>query len=130
MSLPTDPWRNPVLAPKRRRVRASWKSGRRRVFIALLVTAGLYGVYSLIGGANGVLRILALDRQEVWLKSEIATTKTELNEVDRKIANIDHTIEEVARDRYGYVGPNEEVWEIQGADSSAVHLVGPKEDDE
>ena len=124
MGSPYDPWRNPEFARHRPKpVQRAWQSGRKRVFSVLLITAGLYAVWSLTAGQRGIVEIAALGREEARLRGEIVAADARLVEVNRKLENIELTIEERARVDYGYVEPNELVFVDSvtvGLDSAAV----------
>lgn len=120
MSLPNDPWRNPELTKPPKKAHRAWRSGRNRVFGALLITGALYAGYTLVAGEHGIVKIWKQDRTEQRLRDEIDATDERLQELDRRLENLDHTVEEKARIDHGYVGPCEEVYVVEGADSSAV----------
>ena len=120
MSLPNDPWRNPELTAAPKKAQRAWRSGRNRVFGALLITAVLYAGYTIVAGEHGIVKIYAQGRTEQRLIGEIEASDGRLRELGARLENLEHTIEEKARIDHGYVGPCEEVYVVEGADSSSV----------
>ncbi len=121
MGWQADPWTNPELKlPRRGPARGVLRSGRSRIVTALVLTAGAYAAYTLIGGELGLARLFALRREEARLGEEIAVERERVAALEGQINNLKRTRENEARTKFRMARPNELIYEVVEGEADSV----------
>jgi len=120
MAYQHDPWSDPVVRNRRRSPRATWESGRRRILTILTMTVAIYGIYTLVGGELGLVRLMGMKKHAEKIEGEIAAAEERVAKLEWDVKNIETAREIQARTKFNMVRPNEFVYEVVEGDSVAA----------
>jgi len=95
---------------------------RRRIYWGIGILAGLYLLVPLIVGDMGVVKYFTLRRTYDRLQQDIQQLTQENQKIETKIHALrsdPDTIEQIARDRLGFVRPGEIIYQFEPSEEQA-----------